>query len=125
MITLAPELSAYSVIPFAIGLDLVLPEPHSGLGDATAFGAGMPEASVDEERQSIPREIEVGVPKYVRRVLCPAAHLLVREARLDPLLGGHVAGAADLSHERRAFRLAQRVGQVIILPAMPLSQSPA
>lgn len=97
---LTPQRSVSHAITPSIPLDLGAPEGWIGLRqEAATAWAAMPEASVQEDRDFLPFEVEIRLPEYVAPVPRPTAYTIAGKEGPDVGFGRAVASATNPRHE--------------------------
>lgn len=97
---LRSEFAAVAVIASPVPIDFGVPEfPPRCWAVASAFGAGMPEASVDKEGEFCFWKVEVRAPQNVLLVFAPPRDLSCSEHDGDGGFGGLVPFALNLCHD--------------------------
>ena len=98
----APELAGNTAVAGHVGLAFPVPEGAAGFRAGVAFGAAVPEASVDEDGDLLLGKGKVGLSRQ-RKMPSPAGDLVSLKQAQQPILRLIVALAPDEGHDLGAL----------------------
>ena len=100
VIPIGPQPTGNPEISLAVCFEFRLPEADSSLRNSTTLWASVPKTTIDEERETEVREIEIGPSCNVAWMLYPAADLLPSERGFHFRLGGRIRSGSNPRHLR-------------------------
>jgi hypothetical protein len=120
---LRPHFFADPLVSPSVLRDLPSPKTHSGSWCASGTcRTRMPEAPVDEDSQSVPWKVEIGLPRHRAGMLCPPSNPCPSQGCLYYLLRRLVPLAPHLGHQSGALGSCQRIPHLCVYPDEPFDR---